>query len=464
VKTDDDARVSTPAPPLLVVAVLLALVCSALYGTRLAAELVGAADRDLFASPVLRWHELSFAHARAALASVHPIAMLSYGLNYRLGRIDLHGYHAVNAALHFVNALLVYALGRALFRRVGVSDEVAPWAALAGAAVFAAHPLQVEAVTWVAQRAGLLAALWGLAALLCHLRGRAAERRAGRAGWWGAAAACWLLALGSRETAIALPLLIWLCEWLFCDDLALRALVRRLPIAVALCGAAWLALAGAPIAGTERWLASGRALPLFESLVVWPAPARLSLVHDLGDSSVELGAALALQALLLGAAVASARRFRIFSFAVLWFLCVHAGEAAFASPPFAAEQRNYLALVGPALGGAYLVFSALPRRLGLATALSLLAVTSLGAATHARNELWLSPDRLWNDAVSKSPNDAAARIERGALLEQQGQVDEALADYREAVELAPRSAPARERLAASLAALGRERDALMHAQ
>jgi tetratricopeptide (TPR) repeat protein len=444
VQTDGDARVSTAAPPLVAVAVLLALLCIALYVNAMKAELVGAADRDAFAVSALRWHELTLANWRAALASPHPVVVASYGLNYRIGRIDLHGYHAVNAALHFVNALLVYALGRALFRRTGLSDELAPWGALASAALFAAHPLQVEAVTWIAQRGVLLAALGSLAALACYLRGREAASRGARAAWWLVAAAGWGIALGSRETALALPIALALCEWAARDRPA-----RALPIAL-----------GAAIAVAIVWLGAGPALAMHESLVVWPLPQRLSLVHD---ADVGRAVALALQLGLLGAAVALARRARIASFALLWFFVWQLADAALAPGPLAAEHRNYLALAGPALAAAGLLFGALPRSLGLATALSVLAAASLGAATHSRNELWRSASALWDDAVAKSPSDATARLERGALFEQRGRADDALADYGEAVRVAPRSALARERLAAALASFGRERDALPHA-
>jgi tetratricopeptide (TPR) repeat protein len=210
------------------------------------------------------------------------------------------------------------------------------------------------------------------------------------------------------------------------------------------------------------WRESAPTLALHESLVLWPLPARLCLVHDLDSSRLELGAAFAQQLLLLGAAIALPRRHRVASFALLWFLGAHAAEAALVPGPLGAEHRNYLALVGPALGAAHAVFAALPRGLGLATALSVLAVTVLGAAAHARSEQWHSAEALWNDAVGKNPRDATARLERGALRE--GHADEALADFAEAVRLAPASARARARLAATLVSLRREREALPQAR
>jgi protein O-mannosyl-transferase len=435
-----------------VVALLLALLCAALYVNVGAAPFVGDDYPRIVDDAGVHWRELTLRSVRAALDEARPVAQLSYGLNYHFARLDPHGYHVANAILHWANALLVFALGSALYRRAGARLPAASarWAALAGAALFAAHPLQVEAVTWIAQRASLLAALGSLAALLCHLRARTAQRRGARVALHAASGACWLFAIGSCESALALPLVVALCETWFGDHRG-RAVAGFAAVAIGLA----LAWAGADLA---------RALALHERLAIWPAPGLLSLVHDPGDSAPALTAALALQALLLVAGVALARRHPVAAFAVLWFLVVHTAEAVLVGPPLVAEHRNYFALVGPALGAAYALFAALPRALGLATALCVFWVTALGAATHARNELWREPAALWDDAVAKSPRDVGARLERGVLLEQSGRVDEALSDFAEAVRLAPGSAHARAQLAASLAAFGRERDALPHAR
>ena len=394
-----------------------------------------------------------------------PIAHLTFGLNYYYGRLGVWGYHALNVAIHLANGALVYALGLALFRRVRgsfapgrLTAEAAPWAALAGAALFVAHPLQVESVTYIAQRANLLAAFFSLSALLLYLRGRSAARFSARAGLWMAAGACWLLALGSHESALGFPLAIALTEWFFGDDLVRRSALR------------WLRLAVALALGAAVWsLGQARAIALYESLVLLPLPSRLNVAHDLGvtrslfDPPVT-ALVLALHAALLGSAAVFARRFRVASFALLWFYLHHALAAYTVLPPIAAEHRNYLPLVGPCLAAGFLLFAALPSRLGLATAVAVFAVATLGAATHARNEVWRSRAALSDDAVAKSPRNASARIERGALLEEQGRHEEALADFREAVRIDPGSARARARLAASLVGFGYAREALPHAR
>jgi protein O-mannosyl-transferase len=401
-----DGGEQVTAPPLAAAALLLALLCAALYAQSPSASLL----------------------ADGGGASPHVLR----GLDAAVRHLGVRSDHAVAVALHALVALLVFALGRALLAR--------PWAALAGAALFAAHPLQVEAVILDAQRATLLAALFGLAAIHCYVRGRTGRR----AVWWPIAVACWLLALDARASAIAVLPAIALCEWLLRGGGARGAL--------AFAAALFAAIA---------WLGIAPALALHESLVVWPLPARMNAAHEIGGSAL---AALALQALLLGAAVAGARRYRVVSFALLWFLLQHAVAAAVEAGSPAAEHRNYLALAGPALGAAWLVYAPLERRLGLATALAVFAAGALGVAADARVALWRDPFALWDDAVNKSPHSALARIERGALFDERGRGDEALADLEEAVRLAPDSALAHARLAACLASFGRTDEALAQAR
>lgn len=132
-----------------------------------------------------------------------PLTTLSYLVNYSvLGEgANPAGYHAVNCALHAVNASLVFLLGLELF---GVA---AP--ALAMAAIWAVHPALTESVTNIVGRADLLAAFGVLAALLCFARARAVTGSR-RVWWWAGCAAASAIGVFSKESAIivlgAIPL------------------------------------------------------------------------------------------------------------------------------------------------------------------------------------------------------------------------------------------------------------------
>jgi len=73
------------------------------------------------------------------------IGYLSFALNYRVGGLDVTGYHVFNLALHILNALLVYALVLFTFRtpflRGGGSNARAVPVALLSSLLFVSHPI-----------------------------------------------------------------------------------------------------------------------------------------------------------------------------------------------------------------------------------------------------------------------------------------------------------------------------------
>ncbi len=136
--------------------------------------------------------------AREAFVAFHrPIPVLLWWAGDRLWSGAPAGYHAVSLLLHAVNSVLLFAVGR---RLIGSG-----YGALAAAALFAVHPVNVEAVTWCAASPDLLCAMFSLLSLLfleLHIRSGA---RRGRWFLLLIALCAFVLALLSKELALALP-------------------------------------------------------------------------------------------------------------------------------------------------------------------------------------------------------------------------------------------------------------------
>jgi Flp pilus assembly protein TadD len=415
--------------------------------------------------------------ARAAFESPlpRPVAYLSFALNYALGGYEVRGYHVVNLAVHVGCALLAWALAGRLLAREPLRRgfPIAP-AALFAACLFAVHPVQTQAVTYVVQRMTSLAALFYLASFLLYLVGRDATARARRAWLWSAALACWLLALGTKEIAVTLPLVLFLHEWYFERGLSLAWLRRSAPLAaalaLALAAAALLHLGAHPLdrllAGyadyefgpRERLLTQARVVVFYLGLLAFPHPSRLNLLHDFAPSRslvdpASTALSLALLAALAAGAALLARRERLLSFCVAWFFVHQLVESTFVPLEMAYEHRLYLPVFGFALLVADLLFRAAPLR--LATALAAALVALLGAWTHARNATWRDAVELWSDVVAKSPESARPRINLGTLLVLEGRHAEAVEQLAQAVRLAPRDANAHNNLGQALTRSGR---------
>jgi len=468
----------------------LALACLAAYANSLPAAFQFDDGANILRNPSLRWSELSLANLWATLRggpNWRPVANLSFALNYYLWGYRVEAFRAVNLLVHFLNALLVYALARTTYARLAERPrpQSAPPAprtreafALLAALLFALHPLQIQAVTFVVQRMTSLATLFSLSALWLGLRG---FRGPSRAAPLALALLCGLLALGSKQSAVTLPYALWLHALCFEDDRG-RARARRtlwIPAAWTLALLlAWLFLFWGPEWGYrkrdfdlgERLLTQLRVVTFYLSLIAWPAPGRLNVDHAFAPSRGLLDppttlACLILLAALLGWAFAAARRHPLPAFAVLWLFLQLAPESSFLPLEMAHEHRNYLPLVGPCLAAPPLAWAAL-RRLGIAPtaalAAGLLPLLALGAATHVRNRAWRDGESLWSDALAKSPGSTRALHNLGVALADQGRHEEAIARFAEALRLDPGLAAAHRGIGISELRRGRPEQALPH--
>jgi protein O-mannosyl-transferase len=126
-----------------------------------------------------------------------PLTSTTFAVDWKIGGGSSGAFVATNLLIHAAATLAALALMRRLFpKRPGVG--------LATVAIFAVHPLHVEAVVGIVGRSELLAALFTLLGYRVWLDAERDGSNRGRL----AAAGLWLLALLSKESAVTLPLLL----------------------------------------------------------------------------------------------------------------------------------------------------------------------------------------------------------------------------------------------------------------
>jgi len=487
------ARRSAALRAALGAAVLVAIVAAA-WANALDAGFVYDDLVNITQRTSLRWTRLGAAPLVEAVAdspSKRPVALATFGLQYYLGFDQARDFHAVNIAIHAFTGLLVWALVALLFARARALEgqagrvpgaRAASAGAFLAAAVFVAHPLQTQSVTYVVQRMNSLSAALHIATLLLYVLGRRARSPGVRVALWCGAFATWGLALGSKETALAAPLLLWLYEWYFERDLD-RAFLRRsavlalgvgAPTAVA--AAVVLAMSGYDPLATyppkdfgpvERLMTEARVLWFYASQIVWPLPRRLSLLHEFEVSRslrvpwTTLPAIVGVAA-ALGATALAARRHRVLSFAAAWFFLHLALESTVLPLALAMEHRLYLPMLGPAMALGWWAAARFEARPVLGVALASSLVLALGYATHVRNEVWRTPETLWRDVLAKYPQQFTALLNLGFDLSGQGRDAEALEVYERALAIAPDDARLHHNMATALAAQGRLDEAVGH--
>lgn len=378
-----------------------------------------------------------------------PLVVASFSIEWQLWGSDPRGFHALNVAWHALVSVLVFALARR-------------WLSVAGsamaAALFAVHPVHVEAVANVVGRAELMAAAGVLATLLLHER---------RSRW---AIVAFAAALLSKEHAIVAPLLALLADLARVPGTALSARVRALrheawPLfagyaAVVFSWAAAVAavFAARPFAATDpvwavvdaptRWLTMLGVVPHWVRL--WFAPAALSADYspqvvavwpgNLGEAA--LGAVLLLAGLV--GAVVACRRNAAIAAGCVWLAVTMLPVANLILPTgvILAERTLYLSSIG-----AVVVVAAIAERAAQRTALTALAVVGVlmlaGAArTWTRTPVWASNRSVLVTTSAERPEASWTHVLLGRVYAGNGGYREALAEYRRAVTLNPLNATA----------------------
>src|SRR5262249_17828780 len=136
-----------------------------------------------------------------------------------------------NLLLHIINGLLVFGIARRIYLSLRPSPYPLPegegkaslYATLA-AAFFIVHPVQTEAVTYISERSELLSKLVFLCGLLFFMM--LPEKNIG---FFAAIPVLFftVLGVGFKETAITLPAIIFLYDYIFLAKGKLRNMLSR---------------------------------------------------------------------------------------------------------------------------------------------------------------------------------------------------------------------------------------------
>ena len=383
---------------------------------------------------------------------IRPLLKFTYTLNWTSG-LGLFGFHLVNVGLHAANAVLLFLLAS----RVG-GPSVSRFAALLPALLFAAHPVQTEAVTYVSGRSVALMAFFYLGSLLAYLRGR---ERGSRFLIYLASPVLFLFAAASKEVALTLPFAMVLCEaarrerngW----EETFRAQAAHWGILVVL-SVLFLAHTGYGRLLEACFDIRGAAANLFTQIHgIGYLLSRLGMPHALnidpdlpvfsGWSPVLLPEALLLAA-LLAAGIFFLQKRSLAGFGILWFFLHLLPTNSFIPRLDVANDRQlYLASWGlfvAVAAGADL----LREKWGAwrVTAVAVVLVIALGGLTVSRNTVYRSEVALWGDTARKSPGKARPWNNLGYAYQQVGRFQDAESAYLRALQADPGYALARGNL------------------
>ena len=345
-----------------------------------------------------------------------PVTWLSHMLDCQLFGTHPAGHHATSAALHAFNAA-------ALFVAVRIMTG-GRWVAAAVAAVFAAHPLRVESVSWVAERKDVLCATFFMLALIAytHYSRRPSGRR------YSLVALCHALGLMSKTMLVTLPCLLLLLDYWPLRrfrpgessrrDLV-RLLLEKFPlVALSLISSTWTVLlqsdGGAMWGGRNLSLLDRAAnalvsIPRYLAKIAWPADLSVFYPHP---GSWPLWQVLAAAAFILAISVwvlLNARRRAHAFVGWFWFLgmllpvcgIIQVGLQSMA------DRYTYLPSIGLLIALAWAVAEWLrdrPRLQPIGALACAFVVATLAAGSWRQQRHWSNTLALFNHALAVDPD------------------------------------------------------------
>jgi Flp pilus assembly protein TadD len=444
----------------LILGMLLVLGTCLLYAPTMGNGFVNFDDPDYVTrNPAvqhgLSWHNVVWAFGTDnPAANWHPLTWLSHMLDVQMYGANPRGHHFTNVLLFAFDVLLLFVF---LERATG-----AVWRSAAVAALFAAHPLNVETVAWVAERKSVLSILFMLLTLLAY----AGYVRMPNTGRMLGVCCLFTLALLSKIMVVALP-----CGMLLLDFWPLQRfphpdqheswksfiagvrpfLIEKIPLFLLSTAAA-----GLTFYIQHRNHAVGSVMPLswriknalfsyvlYLGKIVWPS--RLAVFYPHPENSLHWFPVIVATLLLLGITVAAFRASRkpYLLFGWLWYLgmlfpmigLVQSGRQGMA------DRYACLSLIGVLIAVVWFASDWAPRVpinprfLGGVTCAALL--TSCAYVTHTQIGFWRDSQTLFGHALQVTRNNGMAESNFGAALLEAGNIDGALPHLETAVRLIP---------------------------
>lgn len=387
---------------------------------------------------------IAWAFTNTQAGAWYPVTWLSHMFDVTLFGLNAGGHHLTSVTLHALNTLLVLGL---LLRMTGRL-----WPSALVAALFAVHPMQVEAVAWIGDRKGVLSGTFWLLSLLAYVW------YTEHPGWRRYVWIVVMMALGlmTKPTLIMLPAVVWLLDiwplerWRSPSpeqDASTAAvatrrglLLEKLPL-VALAAASLLVTMAVKIGKDERTLVT----PIFERAgnvclnyvtllrkAVWPSD--LSIPYPARDSIDWMLVGVA-GLVLAGVTVALyfVRRERYLLVGWLWFLIIMVPTSGVISIGHHAFADRYMYI--PQLGLLVMLVWSIsawcgnrPARVRVAAGVAAVLLVACSLLTWRQIGVWKNTQTLFAHTLALQPSNTLANEQLGYIAQHGPQPDLAAAE------------------------------------
>ncbi|GMW01909.1 MAG: hypothetical protein AMXMBFR84_30450 [Candidatus Hydrogenedentota bacterium] len=383
--------------------------------------------------------------------SWHPLTLISHMTDVSLFGMKPGAHHAVNVFFHGLNAaLLLFALHR-------LTGDF--WPSAATAALFAAHPLRVESVAWIAERKDVLSAFFWILGLIAY----ASYARKPGLLRYTAVLGAFVLGLMAKPMVVTFPCVlllldVWPLRRIPCEERpnykqATRLVLEKLPLFA--CAAA-VALLTVAVQADEKAVSSLDKLALsirvnnalvsyvdYARLSVWPSGLCGFYPHPLDSlSGSRIAVAVAILVAVSLATMALVRKAPYWFTGWFWFLgtlvpvigIVQVGTQAMA------DRYSYIPQIGLIVAVCWTLHAltnAKPWRIAVAALAVIAAVSALSIAAHRQTVHWRNSEALFSRALAVTENNALAHFGIAQVHYDRGNDETAVNHLRQTLAIDP---------------------------
>ena len=482
---------------------VISFVCVLIYSNIFSAPFVFDDDDSIVQNSVIRNPENYFVNSTGYRSNPSRyIGYLTFAVNYRFSGLDVAGYHVFNLFVHILNSLLVYYLVLITFRTPHLrNSSLSPSSrslAFFTASLFAVHPVQTQAVTYIVQRLTSLCVLFYLVSICCYVKARLCYESENLSIvkvllLYSLSLFAAVLAMKTKEISFTLPFMAAIYEFFFFKGnmkkragflapmlltvlvIPIGLLTVETPLGKILSDVSDVTRVQTDLSRWDYLMTQFCVITTYIRLLLFPYGQNLDYNYPVYQSFFMPRVFLSflfLSALLMTAILLFLKsrkdahsHLRLVAFGILWFfitLSVESSVIPIVDVIF--EHRLYLPSIGAVLAmvvaaGSFSAGNVADRNRKIITAICFLIVLCFSYATFQRNAIWGSSVSLWEDVVKKSPGKARPLNHLGVALSSSGRNDEAAKILDEAIQIDPAYAKAYNNLGIARSRQGLQEDA-----
>ncbi len=402
-------------------------------------------DVNILKNPNLQvfdWRSIKGIFTDTVIGNYNPLSILSLAIEKAIFGLNATAIHVNNLILHLICVFFTY--------KIALKLNLSPVAAGLVALFFGIHPMRVESVAWVTERKDVLFGAFYFAAIYAYLVYIQSGKK--QKGLLVFILGLFLLALLSKIQAVAFPLSLLAIDYFIKRPLKWNLIGEKIPyfllsLIVGLLGIFFLSKEGSLDQATdysliERLFIGGFTYIIY--LVKFIFPYEMSPLYPypsmIGWHFYAVSALLIPVFTGLYLAFKKAYRAVVFGFAFFTFNVIFMLQILGAGQAFLADRFTYIPYFGLFFIVGYYFQNLLKEKpawkKALVTGLSIYLL-AFALMTWQQNKIWKNGGTLWSHVLKYYKNIDTPWSNRAQFHRDQGNIDQALADYTQAIALKP---------------------------